>query len=443
MSRHRPGPKRPAQALPSARALALDARTSCLRGQEVQPALDQALTRAAAARPLDPRDAALATELVYGTLRHFLRLQYVLSHHLRNPDGLPGPMRLVLAVAAYEILCLDKVPAYASVHWATEHVKSVINPRLAKVSNAVLRAVSDLGPGADDDDFYREGAADEAEFLSRRYACPRWLTALWLHEVGPDGARSLLRAALVAPPLGLRLRLAVPGAARRLAELQAAPGCIETTDSGVALAAAPEDLPELLESGMAVRQSLAGQKAMLALGAARWPRPVWDACAGRGGKSFLLADAAPGTVFSSDPNARRLRGLAAERRRLGLDTVAPLRARAEQFQPRTPLPAILLDAPCTGLGVLSRRPDATLRRTPQDVADLVAVQARLLDHAATVLAPGGALAYVTCTVTRAENQSQIASFLDRHSGFTLETEHATPLDSPLGEFFYGALLRKS
>lgn len=443
MSPRRPPHGRTAQALPRARALALEALTSCLRGQDAQPALDQALSKAQAQEPLDTRDAALATELAYGTLRQYLRLEFILSRYLKNPGGLPAPMRLVLAVAAYEILFLDKIPPYASANWATEHVKTVISPRLAKVSNAVLRAISDLGQCAHEDDFYRTDDPEDRVFLSRRYGAPLWLVDLWTREMGQERTTTLLTAPNQAPPLGLRLRFGVPGARERHAALRENDQCLAATQTGVALATPPEDLADLLSTGSAVRQSLAGQQALAALGAADWPRPVWDACCGRGGKSFMLADAAPGTILASDPNRRRLRGLRSEMDRLGITNVAPFRTRAEHFYPRTAPTSILLDAPCTGLGVLSRRPDAALRRTPGDVADLAAVQSRLLNHAASVLAPGGLLAYVTCTISHDENEGQIKSFLDQNPGFTLDAQFTTPADSPLREFFFGALLRKS
>jgi 16S rRNA (cytosine967-C5)-methyltransferase len=452
-------PRAVAPALPPARRAALLALERCLRGQDIQAALDGALAEVFApgkdARPGNPAaalDAALATELAYGTLRRKPTLDFILATLLRDPGALPAPMRLLLAVAAYEILFLDKIPAYASTHWATEQVKTAINPRLGKVCNAVLRRVADLGPGWRDEAFLRQpplaheaaprkaGQADGPLFLARRFGVPRWLAALWLDTRGPDHTRALLAATCEAPPLGLRLRPQVPGAMERHAQLAALPSCVGATATGVALAAPPPDLAELLADGLAVRQSLAGQAALEALGAASWPRPVWDACCGRGGKSLLLADAAPGTVLASDPSARRLAGLNAERRRLGVPDVAPFRARAEAFSPRHPLRAILLDAPCSGLGVLSRRPDTLLRRTPQDVADFARVQARLLRHAATCLAPGGLLAYVTCTLTPAENEGQVDAFLTDHPRFHLKAIHTTPHDSPLGEFFFASLL---
>ncbi|WP_051445228.1 RsmB/NOP family class I SAM-dependent RNA methyltransferase [Desulfocurvus vexinensis] len=464
----RPGPAgaRPARlraaspALPPARRAALLALERCLRGQDIQAALDAALgavfAPGAAVQP-DPAaalDAALATELAYGTLRRKPTLDFILATLLRDPAALPGPMRLLLAVAAYEILFLDRIPAYASVHWATEQVKTAINPRLAKVCNAVLRRVADLGSGWQDAAFLGQpplaheaglgaGArADEALVLARRFGVPRWLAALWLGAYGPTRAQALLAASCQAPPLGLRLRPGVTGAMERHAGLAALPSCLASTATGVALAAAPEDLDALLASGRAVRQSLAGQLALAALGADHWPRPVWDACCGRGGKTLLLADDAPGTVLASDPNARRLAGLNAERRRLGVAEVAVFRARAEQVFWRRPLPAILLDAPCSGLGVLSRRPDTLLRRTPDDITALAGVQARLLEHAARCLAPGGVLAYVTCTVTPAENEGQVERFLAAHPDFRLAATHTTPQDAPLGEFFHAVRLER-
>lgn len=427
--------RRGARPIPPARAAALKALAACLRGADVQAALDQAL----AAAPLDPRDAALATELAYGVLRLKLRLDWLLARHLSDPQGLPAPMRLALAVAAYEILHLSRIPAYASVDWCVEHAKA-LNPRLGKVANAVLRRLADL-EGADEPAIYLADDPDRETFLARFYAAPSWLVRLWIEACGEAEAEQRLADTIRTPPLGLRVRPG-PGADDLLRALAEDEHAVLRAGDGVALHRAPDDLPALLEQGRVLRQSLAGQQALHALGVRDWRGPVWDACAGRGGKSLLLSDLGLGPVLASDPSMARLKGLVGELRRLGVGDVLPVRARADRSAPlREPAPAILVDAPCSGLGVLARRPDAKLRREPADLGRLAELQARILDHAAQALAPGGVLAYVTCTLNPAENQDQVRAFLARHPAFRLETEFLTPPDSPLRECFYAARLR--
>lgn len=432
-------------ALPPARRTALDALTSCLAGADIQAALDTALTPKTGLTPLSGLDTALATELAYGTLRLKLRLDWLLGRFLKRPEDLPLPMRLALALAAYEITQLDKVPAYASVDWCVEHVKTVINPGLAKVANAVLRKLADLGAAASDPEFYRAETPDERSFLATFHAAPRWLTDLWCESYGQEQAERYLAAGAKAAPLGLRLRpCASTQAKESFAQWKNSGDCLTAAGHGLALGRSPEGLHDLLDSGAVVRQSLAGQQALAALGCDDWPRPLWDACCGRGGKTLLLADAGGGPILASDTSLARLRGLTRELDRLEVPGVLVARTRADRPAPlRNPLPAILVDAPCSGLGVLSRRPDSKFKRQPRDLAKLAALQDAILDQAAQSLAPGGVLAYVTCTLNPAENEQRVEQFLSRHSVFSLDIQWQTPPDSPLSEFFYAARLKRS
>ena len=428
--RHRGRPTAPA-----ARLTALRALSACLKGADIQAALAQAL---AGAKGLDPRDAALATELCYGALRLKIRLDWLLSRYLRDAEALPAPMRLALAVAAYEIIRLDKIPAYASVDWCVQYVKG-LSPALAKVANAVLRRIADLGPDADSPETYREPHDDRAAFLARYHASPSWLAQLWLDAYG-DLAEDYLAATTAPPALGLRMRPGLTDEGK--AAFSEGADVLDSLGTGFALGTAPDGLSALLEQGLVVRQSFAGQQAMHAIGAQDWPGPVWDCCCGRGGKSMLLADHGVGPILASDPSRARLRGLAAELRRLAITSVLPVRARADVPAPLSaPVPTILVDAPCSGLGVLSRRPDAKLKRTPADLDRLVDVQARILDSASKFLCAGGTLAYVTCTLNPAENGGQVSRFLARTPSFRLIREFQTPPTAPLGEFFYAALIQ--
>lgn len=412
---------------------------------DLQAALDSVLRNA----DLSRQDTALATELSYGYFRHRDRLRFILDHFLSKPRGIGEPVRQALSLAAYELLFLDRVPDYAAVGWAVEHVKA-IKPSLTGVANAVLRNVARLGSGALDEDFYAQGLARDGagrlERWSRFYSCPQWIVELWDSSYGPETSRDWLRAGLAKPPLGVRVNAASPDYPALLDALCARGRLVMRLPTGAAMEDVPLDwLETLVLQGRITRQSVAGQQALHVLEGAQWPWPLWDACAGRGGKTGWLAENQPhaGPIWASDAHMGRLKGLRREMDRLKLHALA-FRARAQDAPPlRTAPRTIFLDAPCSGLGVLSRRPDSKLKRSPDDLEHLVELQRAMLTRSAETLAQGGLLAYVTCTMHDRENEGQIQALLASRSDLTLESQFNTDPSSPLREFFYGAVLRKS
>lgn len=435
--------------LPPARRAALETvRRAEHPSADLQAVLDSVLANA----DLSRSDTALATELAYGYFRFRDRLHFILDHFFAKPKGITDAVRQALSLAAYELLLLDRVPDYAAVDWAVEHVKAV-KPSLTGVANAVLRNVARLGSGSLDEDFYaQKGAQTDArrdegrlERWSRFYSCPHWIVQLWDEAHGPETTLDLLRAGIARPPLGVRVNAAAYDYPALLDSLCSRGRTVMRLHTGAAVEDVPLEWLETLElQGRITRQSAAGQQAMEALDAASWPGPVWDACAGRGGKTGWLAEHHPqGTLWASDSHMGRLKGLKREMARIN-QRVPAFRARAQDAAPLRSAPrTIFLDAPCSGLGVLSRRPDSRYKRTPEDLAYLSTLQASMLDSAVHTLAPGGLLAYLTCTVNPAENEERIQALLALRPDLILESRFSTDADSPLREFFFGSVLRKA
>lgn len=379
---------------------------------------DAALGTGLRGAQLAPRDRALATQLVYGTLAWQGLLDHVLARLGRAPRRLDADVRALLRLALFQLVKLDRVPAFAAVDTAVELAKTIRGGAPSGLVNAVLRR------------FLREekalGLPPEAEpaaHLAVATSHPRWLVERWLAELGDEEARALLASDNEPAPTTLRV---LPARASRatviaaLAEVQVAARPTRYAAGGLILdtAADPTALPGWRDGWFTV-QGEASQLVAAMLGVQPGQR-VLDVCAAPGGKALAAAASAGpgGLVLALDPHHGGLARLGAEARRLGL-RVAGARADAT----RLPLPAgarfdaVLVDAPCSGLGTLRQHPEIRWRRQPADIAALAVLQSRLLGAAAAHVRPGGALLYATCTISRAENDAVVDAFLAAHPDF--------------------------
>jgi 16S rRNA (cytosine967-C5)-methyltransferase len=411
---------------PTARSVARQVLARVADGAYASLALSGELDRAG----LATADRALATELCYGVLRLRGRLDRALEACApRGLGRLDQRVRDALRLAAFQILCLQRVPAHAAVNDAVEEVKRLRGVRLGGFANALLRRLAQegepLAPSAD---------ADPLAFLIERESYPEWLARLYLAgaggpEAGPADAVALATAQNSAAPVWLRANPARGGRAEAVRTITAERPDAELVPSTLlpeALrlrgAASPGDLGAF-RSGLVTVQDLGAQVVGRTCGAAPGER-ILDACAGIGGKSTHLAELAAGgaLIEAADRSARKLALLAEHVRRLGVSGITPIEAALTAPGDRlaAAYDRILLDAPCTGLGVLRRHPELKWRRVPADAARLAAVQAQLLAALAPRVRVGGVLVYSVCTVTPEEGAGQVARFLERHPGFCLE-----------------------
>jgi 16S rRNA (cytosine967-C5)-methyltransferase len=395
-------------------------------GAWATPALDGELARAG----LDERDRRLAAELVYGVLRHRTRIDRAIAAHA-DLKKTPPRVLTALRVAAYQLLFLRVAP-YAAVDDAVAAAKET-GPKLGGFVNAVLRKVN----------AQKEPPlpADPRERLEVEHSLPRWI----LDEL--DAAGGLAHAAAFGAPAPIIARGNLRKTTREaLIEHFKAAGVTATPLPIAPMALELEGLGDPARSpsfiaGLWTVQDTGAQ--LVALTAA--PRPgmkILDACAGVGGKSTHLAELSDdaATIDAADQNATKL-GLCGETAaRLGLASIR--RHAIDLLGPELPGPydLIVLDAPCTGLGVLRRHPDAKWRLKPDDVARMAALQAQLLDAVVRRLAPGGTLVYSVCTFTRAEGPDQVRALAQR-TGLRVLDEHRTwPPDA---DAFYLARLARA
>jgi 16S rRNA (cytosine967-C5)-methyltransferase len=381
-------------------------------------ALDGALGRSR----LGPEDRGLATTLVYGVLRHRTRLDRALAAHApRGLGGVSRPALIALRLAAFQILEL-RTPPHAAVNDAVGAVREIGGEKLAGFANAILRRLAAAGEPAPPDDL--------AQRLVDLHSMPRWIADRLLAAVGAGEAEEAAAAMNRPPPVWLR-------ASGDPAEAEAAIRA-ERSDADLARPASiPEAIrvrgggaPETMDAfrrGLVTVQDLAAQLVGRLAGALPGER-ILDACAGVGGKSThlaLLARAAggPAKIDAADVSARKLDLAVDTARRLGVaDDLTPIVC--DLTDPTAPLATsydrVVLDAPCSGLGVLRRHPEAKWRRADAGIAELAELQARLLAAVAPRVRPGGVLVYSVCTFTAEEGEGQITRFLAESPHFRVD-----------------------
>ncbi len=409
----------------AARRVALDVLLRVDRGRAFASlALDAALDRAG----LAPRDRALATEIAYGVLRWRGRLDWIIEQAAGRPAGrIALPILCVLRAGAYQLLFLERVPAYAAVDQAARQARELGGPKAAGFVNGVLRHIARTRGEVP----YPDPDRDPVAYLAARGSLPRWLAERWVARLGLPEATALGLACNAAPPItyvGNALKGA-PEEVRRALEADLGPVGPGTWAPGtfhVAGAGPPRDA-RALRDGLAFVMDEAAVLPMYLLGLAPGQR-VLDACAGGGGKAAVAAGMlrGRGLIVGLEPQPRALRRLTEACARLGLDCVRPVRGdalRAGAFlRPAAAggFDAVLVDAPCSGLGTLRRHPEIKWRVTPGKLAELAALQRAILKGVAPCLRPGGVLVYATCTTEPEENEAVVEAFLADHPAFRLE-----------------------
>ena len=342
-----------------------------LRVFEQDAYADRALRTAAAS--LDQRDRALAQRLAYGTIQRVRTLDYAIEELGRRPvRKLDPPVRAALRIGAYELGFLE-TPRHAATNEAVELVRVARLDRAVAFTNAVLRRVGD-------------GIAALLETLPEgalRHSGPDWVEQVWIRDLGRDGAPELMRAQNEAPETIVRL---VVG--RIDGELTDAPGDypVDRVDE------------RALAEGRIWSQSGGSQLAGIVVGS-REDERILDLCAAPGGKATQLL----GEVTAVEKHPGRARELEENAARLGARNVAVVRADARELPPELrDYDRALVDAPCSGLGVLASRPDLRWRAEP-----LPGLQLELLRAAAERVRPGGTIVYSVCTINADENEGVV------------------------------------
>lgn len=387
--------------------------------------LDKVLDTELRSGELPEIDKGLLTELVHGVLRWQNKLDWVLNGFSHgNFAKSEINVKNALRVGLYQILFLDRVPHAAAVNEAVEFIRRIRGEKPAGLVNAVLRNIIRNLDGIR----YPDPAQDRVQHLAVIGSHPHWMVKRWFARFGAEETEKLLLANNERPHLSLRINKLKnePASFLRSLELhQIAYQPSKYLDYFVHVKTFPRiGQNELFKSGMFTIQDESAALPCLLLDAKPGDR-VLDMCAAPGGKTTHLAEQMKnqGEITAIDKYEVKLSFIKAACERLGLRNVKLLVADSATMECE-PFDKILLDAPCSGLGVLLKKPDLKWKREITNVLKLAQMQRELLENAARLLKPGGALVYSTCTMEPEENQQVVKSFLAHHPEFTLQRADA-------------------
>lgn len=393
---------------------------------------DGALKKQLAAAELSGRDAALATQLCFGVLQNQMLLDFYLSKFSNIPlKRMEGKVVQTLRLGAYQMLFLTRIPHSAAVNSAVALVKTHCkNPRAAGMVNGILRSME---RSLQNMPVIPQG--DPVAYLSTLYSHPEWLVKEFILSLGEEETAQMLAADNSQPPTAVMVNTTRTTAEELKAMLEAdhveaephpwLENCLLLHRTG--------DLERLeaFQQGLFYVQDPASRLSVLAAGAKPGMK-VLDCCAAPGGKSFAAAIAMEnqGEIVSCDLHPHKKKLIQAGADRLGLTIISPKTADGKVFRPEweSAFDLVLVDAPCSGLGVIRKKPDIRYK-DPAPLADLPAVQLDILRNAARYVKPGGTLMYSTCTLLYRENGEVVETFLAENNSYKAE---AFPLPGPVG-----------
>jgi 16S rRNA (cytosine967-C5)-methyltransferase len=405
--------------LKDARATALEVLIRVeRRGQKIDRALEQA-----DGGGLSVRDRGLMTELVYGVLRYRNRLDWVLGQFCRKSvQKLSPTLRNILRMGAYQILFLDRIPARAVVDEAVDLTQRKGVKGLGGFVNAVLRSLDRDRTAIT----YPDLKTDPVRYLSVYYSHPEWMVSRWLKRYGPERATALCQANNQIPPVTLRTNTLLTTRESLEAQLKnegvevegcaVSPLALRVKDGVVTQTAA-------YRQGWFYVQDEAAQLVVLGLA----PRPgevILDACAAPGGKTTYMAQVMGnnGRIIALDLKPQRLEVVRENCERLGIRVVEYLvgDGRAVKGLKKIKFDRILVDAPCSGLGVLRRNPEGKWTKTEDLIHHYARLQLEILEGVSPWLKEGGVLMYSTCSTEPEENEQAVRRFLSAHPEYRIQ-----------------------
>jgi len=410
----------------NARKTALDILNTLERGHEtLDNIMEAAVTEDAG---MSKRDRAFLQALVFGVLRWRGRLDFIIGQFSsRRFDKIDPGVLNILRLALFQIIYLDRVPESAAVNTAVDLAKTAVAPWVVGFVNAVLRkAARDYQTLC-----FPAVEKNTIKATATAKSFPEWIIRRWVRRYGPEATTALCDALNTIPPISVRtnrlktsrhdLAESLAGEAEQITPTLCSP-------DGIDFVSPATSIPRLsaFKSGWFQVQDEAAQLVSLLLD----PQPgetVLDACAGLGGKTGHIAQLMnnEGSVVALDINADKLLRLESEMQRLGISIVNTYRHNLEEknLQPKfNRFDRLLLDAPCSGLGVMRRNPDIKWRTSRKNLAIFSSRQLTLLHHSSQLVKPSGVLVYAVCSPEPEENEDVVNEFLKKHAEFVINRQ---------------------
>jgi 16S rRNA (cytosine967-C5)-methyltransferase len=375
---------------------------------------------------LSRRDRALFNALLYGVLRWRNRLDYIITHFSNIPLKKIEPDVLnILRLGLFQIIYLDRIPDSATVNTAVELTRQIGASRAAGFVNALLRKIAANHGGV----VFPTLRNDPVAFFSTAHSLPDWLIRRWQHRYNPETLTALCETINSIPPITIRTNTLKTTRQQLMRSLQDHIEHIlpaRDASDAITMNKLKRSIPDLpaFKNGWFQVQDEAAQLVSLLLN----PQPeesVLDACAGLGGKTAHLAQLMQnrGNIVAMDKDKKKLQQLDKEMQRLGISIVRrtchDLNLHLDTKR-QGDFDRILLDAPCSGLGVLRRNPDIKWKSSEAGLKRHAAVQKRFLENLAPLVKPNGILVYAVCSIEPEENEVVIAAFLKKHPEFVID-----------------------
>ncbi|WP_419888536.1 16S rRNA (cytosine(967)-C(5))-methyltransferase RsmB [Neobacillus niacini] len=370
---------------------------------------------------ISPIDIGLLTELTYGTLQRRMALDYFLKPFIKNSKKLESWVRQLLRITLYQMVYLDKIPDRAAIFEAVEIAKRRGHKGISGMVNGVLRSIQREGLPS------LEVVSDSIEKLSIETSHPEWLVKRWVDQFGYERTKEMCEVNLTAPLQTARVNLTKTSVREVIEDLDEEgflvekspiiPEAIRALKGNLALSRA-------FKKGLITIQDESSMLAAYALAPSE-NELILDACAAPGGKTTHIAEKMKltGGVISLDLHEHKVKLINENAKRLGLGNIRTIsmdsRKAGEQFQEEY-FDRILLDAPCSGLGVMRRKPDMKYTKKEQDLYQLSTIQQNLLNSVSPLVKKGGILVYSTCTVDKEENEGTVLKFLQEHPEFEID-----------------------